>query len=365
MISHEKLIDAWPWLKKLINENREVIALQNEIANDAKEWNDNRRDKSYLYTGSRLVKARKHIATKNILLTGMAQEFIKAGKSQQRISRTPALALSILGLCLIAAFFSYYHDRTILVRQQVYIGDFYAAYNGNSPTLELSALANIYRLKGILLDIDSDATATGLFYSMYVDEQLSLFNDLEITGNSDWDKDLTIVVKHLYMTLANTNLENDNTELLLAMENALKQADDHSAALLEHEIHYWLTGRINYREGNFEGALDQYSRAIDMNSENPATHFERAKVHISVRDYEHALYDLNSTMSISLSSFPSELHTTTTINRQELRERFRPVFATFSDVNAAVESLIARSQGLQNALRARPENYPVLLYFPY
>src|SRR6185503_580422 len=36
-ISHEKLIDAWPWLKKLVNENRDVIALQNEIAEDAKE----------------------------------------------------------------------------------------------------------------------------------------------------------------------------------------------------------------------------------------------------------------------------------------------------------------------------------------
>src|SRR6185436_1728824 len=48
-ISHEKLIDAWPWLKKLVNDNREVIALQNEIANDAKEWDDKKRDTSYLY----------------------------------------------------------------------------------------------------------------------------------------------------------------------------------------------------------------------------------------------------------------------------------------------------------------------------
>ncbi len=39
-ISHEKLIDAWPWLKKLVNENRDVIALQNEIASDAKEWEE-------------------------------------------------------------------------------------------------------------------------------------------------------------------------------------------------------------------------------------------------------------------------------------------------------------------------------------
>ena len=41
-ISHEKLIDAWPWLKKLVNENRDAIALQNEIASDAKEWEEHK-----------------------------------------------------------------------------------------------------------------------------------------------------------------------------------------------------------------------------------------------------------------------------------------------------------------------------------
>jgi hypothetical protein len=52
-ISHERLINAWPWLEKLINENRDVIALQNEIASDAKEWDDHERDASYLYFGGK------------------------------------------------------------------------------------------------------------------------------------------------------------------------------------------------------------------------------------------------------------------------------------------------------------------------
>jgi formylglycine-generating enzyme required for sulfatase activity len=39
-ISHEKLIDAWPWLRKLVNENRDVIAIQNEIATNAREWQE-------------------------------------------------------------------------------------------------------------------------------------------------------------------------------------------------------------------------------------------------------------------------------------------------------------------------------------
>jgi len=83
-ISHEKLIDAWPWLKKLVNENRDVIALQNEIAIDAKEWNDHKRDASYLYTGARLVNAREKLKTKKLVLSGIAQEFIQAGRARQR-----------------------------------------------------------------------------------------------------------------------------------------------------------------------------------------------------------------------------------------------------------------------------------------
>ena len=83
-ISHEKLIDAWPWLKKLVNENRDVIALQNEIASDAKEWDDHKKDASYLYTGGRLVNAREKLKTKKLILSGTAQEFIQAGQARQR-----------------------------------------------------------------------------------------------------------------------------------------------------------------------------------------------------------------------------------------------------------------------------------------
>jgi len=78
-ISHEKLIDAWPWLKKLVNENRDVIALQNEIAEDAKEWEEHNRDESYLYTGARLVNAREKLETRKLVLSGLAQSFVDAG----------------------------------------------------------------------------------------------------------------------------------------------------------------------------------------------------------------------------------------------------------------------------------------------
>ena len=37
-----------------INENREAISLQNQIAEDAQEWDEHRGDASYLYSGARL-----------------------------------------------------------------------------------------------------------------------------------------------------------------------------------------------------------------------------------------------------------------------------------------------------------------------
>ncbi len=82
-IAHETLIEAWPWLRKLINENRESITLQNEIAEDAQEWNDNHRDTSYLYTGARLATAREQLAANKIVLSGLAQAFVDASVEAQ------------------------------------------------------------------------------------------------------------------------------------------------------------------------------------------------------------------------------------------------------------------------------------------
>jgi hypothetical protein len=71
-LAHEKLIDAWPWLRRLVNENRDAIALQNQIAEDAQEWEQHKRDPSYLYTGVRLATAREQVAAKKLVLSRIA-----------------------------------------------------------------------------------------------------------------------------------------------------------------------------------------------------------------------------------------------------------------------------------------------------
>jgi WD40 repeat protein/energy-coupling factor transporter ATP-binding protein EcfA2 len=83
-IAHEKLIEAWLWLRKLINENREAIALQNQIAEDAQEWDEHQRDGSYLYSGARLATARERLKAKKIVLSDLAEDYVQAGRRQQQ-----------------------------------------------------------------------------------------------------------------------------------------------------------------------------------------------------------------------------------------------------------------------------------------
>jgi WD40 repeat protein/energy-coupling factor transporter ATP-binding protein EcfA2 len=83
-LAHETLIEAWPWLKRLVNEGRAAIALQNEISEDAAEWDKHRRDTSYLYVGARLQTAQEQLAANKIKLNALAQEFVDAGIGEQQ-----------------------------------------------------------------------------------------------------------------------------------------------------------------------------------------------------------------------------------------------------------------------------------------
>lgn len=75
-IAHEKLIDAWPWLRQLVDENREIIALRNQINDDARMWK-REQDASFLYRGARLLQVEEQLETINPYLDASAQAFIQ------------------------------------------------------------------------------------------------------------------------------------------------------------------------------------------------------------------------------------------------------------------------------------------------
>lgn len=77
-LAHERLLEAWPWLRRLVDENREAIVLQVEIEQDAVRWEDNQRDESYLYTGARLATAQERLEEKKLSLSKAGAAFIAA-----------------------------------------------------------------------------------------------------------------------------------------------------------------------------------------------------------------------------------------------------------------------------------------------
>jgi WD40 repeat protein len=82
-IAHEKLIDAWPWLRRLVDENRDLIALQNQINQDAQEWKK-QEDTGYLYRGGRLLQVEEQIDVLRPGLNTLSQQFIQASLDQRR-----------------------------------------------------------------------------------------------------------------------------------------------------------------------------------------------------------------------------------------------------------------------------------------
>lgn len=79
VLAHESLLEAWGWLRRLVNENRDAIALKNEIGQDAQQWDEAGRSADYLYRGARLATAQEKLQDKQLALGGLAQEFIQAG----------------------------------------------------------------------------------------------------------------------------------------------------------------------------------------------------------------------------------------------------------------------------------------------
>ncbi|MEM7335230.1 MAG: AAA family ATPase [Chloroflexota bacterium] len=125
-IAHEKLIDAWPWLRQLVDSNRELISLQNQVETDANEWVE-QKDDSYLYRGGRLLQIEERDEELRPLLSTNAHQFIQSStaerqrleaeteairkqeeelKSQKRVGTILRWATAVVGVLLVVAVVS-------------------------------------------------------------------------------------------------------------------------------------------------------------------------------------------------------------------------------------------------------------------
>lgn len=91
-IAHEKLIEAWPWLRQLVDNNREIIALQNQVKSDALTW-IKESDEGYLYRGAKLLRIEEILnwdsLSENVSLTTslnldeISLKFIEASRAEE------------------------------------------------------------------------------------------------------------------------------------------------------------------------------------------------------------------------------------------------------------------------------------------
>jgi WD40 repeat protein len=86
-IAHERLLDAWPWLRRLVDENRERFILRNRLSSDALTWADQNRDPSYLYHGARLLAAEEELSSHPAGLNQISLEFVRAGAQERDAAR--------------------------------------------------------------------------------------------------------------------------------------------------------------------------------------------------------------------------------------------------------------------------------------
>lgn len=213
-----------------------------------------------------------------------------------------------LGMIVLAALVVLINDFIVGSKIDNYFRDFISI---TSPAQRLSDLASIYGEEGILSNKDSNLIASQLFYGLSsMEEQLAIFQAYEIRSDPKLQDDLIVVVSRLYITVANVDPVMDNTALLQAMYDALNKIpethpDIETTVALKDELSAWLDGRNKAGEEDFAGALEDYNKALALNSGNHALLYERAKIYIALDQYSNALQDLDASIGVAERSAPA------------------------------------------------------------
>ena len=104
-VSHEALIRHWGRLQSWIEEDRDSLNTQIQISEDAKDWEDDNRDATWLLTGSRLVVAKEWLKAVGTDASELQATFIKASFSeqerQQKVQRNRLLGF--IGVLMVVA----------------------------------------------------------------------------------------------------------------------------------------------------------------------------------------------------------------------------------------------------------------------
>jgi WD40 repeat protein/energy-coupling factor transporter ATP-binding protein EcfA2 len=108
-LAHEALIQAWPAMRRWIEQDRQGLRVQRQLSDDAEEWQALRRDPSALYRGVRLAAAQEWASEHPDELNALERAFLDASHIQeaseleaaQRTNRRLRLLLRSLGALLV------------------------------------------------------------------------------------------------------------------------------------------------------------------------------------------------------------------------------------------------------------------------
>ncbi|MEM7128197.1 MAG: CHAT domain-containing protein [Chloroflexota bacterium] len=206
-------------------------------------------------------------------------------------------------------------------------------YDKNSPVEQKVAdLATLFRSRQLISQTKFDDKALELLYGRTRDELLEIFDHPDMKNRAD----LLIVIKGISGTLADVDESGHTDEVLNTIRLSLSHIQNSEQAHKKQppfrqvfrywydevktlndiniEIQHWLDGRQLAREDRFEEAQEAYNQAIDINPNNSATRYERARILIQLNQYDDVLNDLDRVVTMARSnptSTPLPEHTPT------------------------------------------------------
>jgi tetratricopeptide (TPR) repeat protein len=196
--------------------------------------------------------------------------------------------ISTILVLLLGGLFGYYTyrqgQRTAEAQAQVFIANFRGTTSADGRS---TSLAGLFELAGY------EDQARQLFYEeLTPEERLVLFGwaDPQAVGTQ-----LVVVVKGLYTELQDNDQDN---QLLEAMAQSLREVDDPGAANLATEMEQWLLGRDHHAKGEYQQAIEAYSKATSLNDANPGLYFDRGRSYAELEQYEEALADFSETVRL-------------------------------------------------------------------
>src|SRR6185369_16486980 len=82
-VAHEAMLREWERLRLWLNESRDEIRLQRQLAHAAGEWEAAHQETSFLLRGGRLEQLEKWVAETQLALTGKEREFLAASVAER------------------------------------------------------------------------------------------------------------------------------------------------------------------------------------------------------------------------------------------------------------------------------------------